>query len=248
MLQKSRSIICAILGLSLIVVVHESGHFLMCKLFDVKTPVFSVGFGPVLLSYTIKGTAFQLAALPLGGYVAIDPESLTTKTYLQKLIINVAGITFNIIFALLLLIYLMWLTGQRNIVLNGIFATYQLLIRMARALFGMWHKEQRSQVMGPIGIISSTTQEHDTNTTAFMVWWLALINLNVALFNLLPIPMFDGGHIAMDTIEALYGAPLPPEIVQRINLIFLFLFLAFLFTVSMRDIRRLKAKKESYEN
>jgi regulator of sigma E protease len=245
MSQKIRSIIFAILGLSLIIVVHESGHFLMCKLFGVKTPVFSVGFGPVLASYTIGGTAFQLAALPLGGYVAIDPTSLATKTYLQKLIINVAGITFNIIFALLLLIYLMWLTGKHNIVLNGIFATYQLLTRMARAMFGMWRTEQRAQVMGPIGIISSTTQEQGTNPRVFMIWWLALINLNVALFNLLPIPMLDGGHIAMDTIEALYGEPLPPEIVQRINLIFLFLFLAFLFAVSMRDIKRLKAKKES---
>ena len=240
--QKIRSIILALLGLSLIIIVHESGHFLMCKLFDVKTPVFSVGFGPVLASYTINGTTFQLAALPLGGYVAIDPASLATKTYLQKLIINIAGIVFNIIFALLLLIYLMWLTGQPNIILNGILTTYQLSRRMARAMFGMWRKEKRTEIMGPIGIVSSTTETQEANQTVFMIWWLALINLNVAIFNLLPIPLLDGGHIALDTIEALYGKPLPPHLVGTINMIFLLLFLMLLFTVSMRDVRRLRKK------
>lgn len=244
MLQKMRSILLALLGLSLIIVVHESGHFLMCKLFDVKTPVFSVGFGPVLASYTHNDTTFQLAALPLGGYVAINPESLATKPYWQKLLINIAGIVFNIIFALLLLIYLMWLTGQQNIILSGILATYQLIMRMARGVFGMWKKEQRSEIMGPIGIVSSTAQTQDTNQTAFMLWWLTLININVALFNLLPIPLLDGGHIAMDTIEGLYGKPLPPHLVGNINLIFLLLFLTLLFWVSMRDVQRLRSKKD----
>ena len=257
MSEKARSIIFAILGLSLIIVVHESGHFLMCKLFGVKTPVFSVGFGPVLASYTIGGTAFQLAALPLGGYVAIDPASLATKTYVQKLAINVAGIVFNIIFALLLLIYLTWLASRKktidespsifSVIYTGMLTTCQLITRMARAMFGMWHKEQRSQVMGPIGIITSTTEQQSESDNAqfFMIWWLALINLNVAIFNILPIPLLDGGHIALDTIEALYGKPLPPHIVGNINLIFLLLFLAFLLWVSMRDIKRLKRNKES---
>jgi len=341
MQQKTRSIILAILGLSLIVVVHESGHFLMCKLFDVKTPIFSVGFGPVLLSYTINNTAFQLAALPLGGYVAIDAASLATKTYLQKLAINVAGIAFNIIFALLLLIYLTWLankkktipiiteimpdspasagslfSGDRIITINGthvrddgtlaittlhqlpgqhitltierngmeyevpitlekdhplfgkhvgwlgasfktinaspsllatlyngIITTYKLIIKMASAMFGIWRKKERSQVMGPIGIITNTAEQPAANAQFFMIWWLVLINLNVAIFNILPIPLLDGGHIALDTIEALYGKPLPPHIIQNINLLFLLLFLGFLFVISMRDIQRLKTKK-----
>lgn len=242
MLQKLRSIILALLGLSLIIVVHESGHFLMCKLFDVKTPVFSVGFGPALASYRRNETTFQLAALPLGGYVAIDPVSLAIKPYWQKLIINIAGIVFNIIFALLLLIYLMWLTGQQNIILSGMLTTYQLCMRMGRGMFGMWKKEQRSEIMGPIGIVSSTTEMQDTKQAVFMIWWLALININVAIFNLLPIPLLDGGHIAMDTIEALYGKPLPPHLVGNINLIFLLLFLTLLFWISMRDVQRLRKK------
>lgn len=242
MLQKLRAIILALLGLSLIIVVHESGHFLMCKLFNVKTPIFSVGFGPVLASYTRNDTTFQLAALPLGGYVAIDPTSLAPKPYSQKLLINIAGILFNIIFALLLLMYFMWLTGQQNIILSGMLTTYQLCMRMARGMFGMWKKEQRSEIMGPIGIVSSTTEVQNTNQKAFMIWWLALININVAIFNLLPIPLLDGGHIAMDTIEALYGKPLPPHLVGNINLIFLLLFLTLLFWISMRDVQRLRKK------
>ena len=59
-----------IICLSVIVFVHEFGHYFVGKVCGIHAEVFSVGFGPVLFSINDKdGTKWQIAALPLGGYV-----------------------------------------------------------------------------------------------------------------------------------------------------------------------------------
>ena len=62
-------VILAILGLSAVVVIHELGHFLFAKLFNVHVPSFSIGFGPALFEKKIGSTVFKFSAIPLGGYV-----------------------------------------------------------------------------------------------------------------------------------------------------------------------------------
>lgn len=69
-----------LITLSIIVAVHEYGHLLIGRLCGIRAEVFSVGFGKVLWSYTDRrGTRWQIAALPLGGYVKflgdMDPAS-----------------------------------------------------------------------------------------------------------------------------------------------------------------------------
>ena len=64
------TILAFILCLSIIVFVHEFGHYFVGKLSGIHAEVFSIGFGPVLLSvYDKRGTKWQIAAFPLGGYV-----------------------------------------------------------------------------------------------------------------------------------------------------------------------------------
>ena len=59
-----------ILCLSIIVFIHEFGHYFIAKLCGIHSEVFSLGFGPVLFSFSDKkGTRWQIAAIPLGGYV-----------------------------------------------------------------------------------------------------------------------------------------------------------------------------------
>lgn len=59
-----------IVALSIIVAVHEYGHYIVGRWCGIKALVFSIGFGPVLFSRTDKrGTVWQIAALPFGGYV-----------------------------------------------------------------------------------------------------------------------------------------------------------------------------------
>lgn len=108
-----------ILLLLVIVVIHEFGHLIMAKIFNVYCHEFSFGFGPLLFKKKFKETTYSLRAIPLGGYVAmagdsdnpIEPEvtknlpperTLTGIHPLKKLCILYAGIFMNIVLALLI--------------------------------------------------------------------------------------------------------------------------------------------------
>ena len=59
-----------LLALTLVVTVHELGHFLVARAFGIEVEAFSLGFGPVLLKRTDRsGVEWRLSAIPLGGYV-----------------------------------------------------------------------------------------------------------------------------------------------------------------------------------
>ena len=73
------SILGFILVLIPLVIIHEFGHFLFAKLFNVRADAFSVGFGPVLFSKKIGETDFRVSAIPLGGYVKLLGEDPTTE-------------------------------------------------------------------------------------------------------------------------------------------------------------------------
>ena len=68
-------IVWGLLGLCIIVVVHEFGHFIAAKLLNIDVESFSVGMGPVLARKQIGQTEFRLSLLPVGGYCGIKGES-----------------------------------------------------------------------------------------------------------------------------------------------------------------------------
>lgn len=105
-----------IAGIGFLIAFHELGHFLFCKLFGIRTPSFSVGFGPRLFSKKIGDTLFSISIIPLGGYVEIEgmaevaqgeqelahstsEGSFASKPYYQKMLVIGGGILFNLIFA-----------------------------------------------------------------------------------------------------------------------------------------------------
>lgn len=61
-----------ILGLSLLIILHELGHFLVARACGMRVLKFSIGFGPALFKRRIGETLFQIASVPLGGFVLID--------------------------------------------------------------------------------------------------------------------------------------------------------------------------------
>src|SRR2546423_988952 len=61
----------AILGLAVLVLVHEAGHFFVARAVGMPPRKFSLGFGPPLVKRVRGGVEYGIAALPLGGYVKI---------------------------------------------------------------------------------------------------------------------------------------------------------------------------------
>lgn len=110
------SILILIILLSIIIIVHEFGHFMWAKKFGVHIYEFSIGMGPVIFKHKGKDNIdYNLRALPIGGFVAmagevyeddnkIDKEKLMcNKPWLHRLIILVAGVTNNFILAIIVL-------------------------------------------------------------------------------------------------------------------------------------------------
>jgi regulator of sigma E protease len=65
------AIAAAVIAVSLLIIVHETGHFAVARLFGMRVERFSVGFGPVLARLRRGETEYAISALPLGGYVRI---------------------------------------------------------------------------------------------------------------------------------------------------------------------------------
>jgi len=70
------TLLASIFTLGLVVIVHELGHFLVCKAFRVYVKTFSVGMGPKLLTRRVGETEYALSLIPFGGYVKMAGEGM----------------------------------------------------------------------------------------------------------------------------------------------------------------------------
>jgi regulator of sigma E protease len=107
------SILSFIITISLVVIVHEFGHFSVAKIFKVSVEKFSVGFGKVIYKKQIGLTEFSLRIIPLGGFVKFYEKSKARNLNLfeelslfKKSLIVLAGPLINFIFAFFLLLFL----------------------------------------------------------------------------------------------------------------------------------------------
>lgn len=126
------SILVMIMGLSLLIAIHEFGHWLVARIFGFQTPVFSIGFGKrehSLVLGTFWETEFRIAPFLLGGYVSIPEmqDETTAEEMLkdqanakpfkifpvwQRICVASAGVVFNIISAAIILFGLLTFIGQ----------------------------------------------------------------------------------------------------------------------------------------
>ncbi len=127
------TIVAFVFVLSIVVFVHEFGHFFVAKLNRIFVMTFSFGFGKKLLRKQIGETEFVLSAIPFGGYVKFAGETeedeqtedqdkelevfvpedrlYRNKHSLQKMSTVLAGPFMNAIFALLIFIFSLWIQG-----------------------------------------------------------------------------------------------------------------------------------------
>jgi len=111
------SVFVAILVFSVIILVHELGHFLVARWVGIEVEEFSIGFGPKLAGFTATGTKFSVRLIPMGGYVKMlgeegedvdswsdNPASYQNKTPLQRMAVIAAGPIMNFVLALIIFI------------------------------------------------------------------------------------------------------------------------------------------------
>lgn len=133
-----------ILGLSILVGLHELGHLLTAKMFGMRVEKFSIGFPPKIIGFKWGETEYSIGAVPLGGFVKIsgmvdesmDTEQLSSepqpwefrsKPAWQRLIVMLGGIIVNVITGVLIFVALVYQRGETyfsrdQVVENGIVA------------------------------------------------------------------------------------------------------------------------------
>ena len=133
-----------LLGLSILVGLHELGHLLTAKLFGMRVEKFSIGFPPKIAGFKWGDTEYSIGAIPLGGFVKISgmvDESMDTaqlasepqpwefraKPAWQRLIVMLGGVIVNVITGVIIFVTLVYSNGETyfsrdQVIENGIVA------------------------------------------------------------------------------------------------------------------------------
>lgn len=112
-----------------------------------------------------------------------------------------------------------------------------MTIRNLKALVNPRSDINASHMSGPIGIISNFF-EFSRAGLPFALWFTIVVNVNLAIFNLLPLPVLDGGQMFFASIARLRGRPLPVNFIMTAQSVFLVLILSMILYVSFFDVRR----------
>jgi len=138
------TLVSFIIVIAVIILVHETGHYVAARMCGIRVETFSIGFGPRIRSFRWQGTEFILAWIPLGGYVKMAgivdenfdgessltgaPDEFMSKTALQKAFVICAGVIMNLLLAVVIYtgLFLAWGSQEPSPepVVAGVYADY----------------------------------------------------------------------------------------------------------------------------
>jgi regulator of sigma E protease len=222
---------------SILVMVHELGHYLMARWFGVPVEVFSVGFGPRLLAIRRRGTEYRLSAIPFGGYVKMTgmspkhgqptPGGFDSKARWQRFLILLAGPAMNILFAFVLAVIGLWAGIELPVERHGVTTTtlyrpeplaaiplaMQVIASNSAGILStlgglVTGQVPVSHLLGPVGLAQIAGESSALGWRALLAA-MAFVSLNLGICNLLPIPILDGGHMLMLAVEGATRRSIP---------------------------------------
>ena len=138
------SIVLFLIGITIIVAIHELGHMLLAKMFKMRVEIYSIGFHPAIWRKKIGETEYTIGAIPCGGFVKISgminesldngclddeaqPWEFRAKPAWQRLIVILGGVMANVLLGILIFSTLTWLTkdtflSKSDFYTHGIYA------------------------------------------------------------------------------------------------------------------------------
>jgi regulator of sigma E protease len=190
--------------LLVIVGLHEFGHFIVAKRFGLVASIFALGFGRVWFSRTDKsGTSWQLRVLPLGGFIKLNETELEALPALKRIVIYAAGPLFNIALGLVLVMIAGVAYGVPA--LKSLEISFSIAPHIVSTLVGaVWgvFMGNISNLSGPVG---AAIASGDAVRLHGVIQFAGLFSWSVGVINLLPVPLLDGGQIALSGLEIAVG-------------------------------------------
>lgn len=193
--------------LGAIIWIHELGHFLAAKWLGIPVKRFSIGFGRVLWKRSWRGTEYCLAWLPVGGYVQPDIEDdndFYQILWWKRIGFALAGPLANIIAAVAGFALANMVMGQisfQSIFIEPFGQTLDYVGRFAAAIPAMF--ENPKQISGLVGIVAKGGAYVGFEPLR-MIQFAIMLNINLAIMNLLPLLPLDGGNIVMFISERIF--------------------------------------------
>lgn len=193
--------------IGLLILVHELGHLAAAKYTGIPIERFSVGFGPRLWGFRKNETEYQVSAIPLGGYVLPkieDIEEYARLPLLTQVLFSFGGPAANMIAALLCI-------SVGSVVHSGL-SLSSILTGPVEELFRTAHQivsaipiffDHPEKLSGIIGIVAFGGQHAGLDASRLLAYSV-LLNVNLAIFNLLPLPPLDGGKIVFSILQRIY--------------------------------------------
>ncbi len=194
----------AIIIISLIIFVHELGHLIAAGLVSIPIKTFSLGLGPRVTGFTRRGTDYRLSLIPLGGYIEpaiASEEELYAIPLYRRVIFTLGGVMANIVFAILMLCAYRMLKQDISLLSALLPASenaVSLMLRMFASLPSLF--TSGSELAGIIGIVRQGGSFIAGNYLQ-MFSFAGILSLNLAVINLLPLPVLDGGKAILYTVE-----------------------------------------------
>ena len=216
--------------------------------------------GPELYRKKNKETDFVIRLLPIGGFCSMAGESEDLVEKRKKIdvpkertikgcdkwkqvIIYFAGVVMNFILGFIVIVIAIMTIKTDGVNIGfvqalqrapSIFNTYALaVIEGLKTLLS-----QPTQISGVVGIYAQTGEILSNGLTYYLML-IALISINVGIFNLLPLPVMDGGRVLILIIESIMGHDLDKKLEETIMLICAGLLILLMLWAFGLDIYRL---------
>lgn len=224
------------------ILVHEAGHFFMARKLGIPVAEFAVGFGPILYKKEKNGIRYSLRAIPLGGFCSFSKDdmvsdaTLMSQPPLKRFLVLVAGPMMNIITGFLVALILKHFNLFEAFIFcikttKEIFHSFQMLFSGEAGL---------KDVYGIVGLSVEVGKLALKNIQYLPVSFI-LVSIYLGLFNLLPIPMLDGGSVFMCIYEFVTGKRtiLPTKATNVIKTAFFACLMTLSFGIIVLDIVKL---------
>lgn len=227
----------ALVLLGLLILIHEVGHLAAARLLGIPVAEFSVGFGPRLRSWRRGPTDYVLRAFPLGGFVLpalADPAEFRTFALRKRLVFFLGGPLANLAAAVPLFAVLNSTQGKLSF--------HDLLIAPFGQVIGacgqflsflptlFTHPEALSGVVGVVVEGGRLAQ------TGFALEMAISLSISLAVLNLLPVPVLDGGQIVLGCLEEAF-----PRLVRlrgALTLMGALLLVSLMIYANVKDVVR----------
>ncbi len=233
------SYVAVAIVIGLLIAIHEYGHLLAAKLCGIPVRRFSIGFGPKLFGFKLAETSYWFSLIPLGGYVlpALDNADFRRLPTYKRITFALGGPIANIAaaFAGLFLIGI----SRFGPVQAVSFAATELMRGLQLQLLGLSMLfADFGQMSGIIRIIAVGGAEFGSTLTDLLMFSV-LINISLAVLNLLPLPPLDGGRILFCVLKKIYR-PIA-KIEAPVTLVGWALVMVLTVCVTVQDVKILVA-------